>query len=252
MSYTIAIVESPIPADDAEAWNALDALTEAEGPVPQGLRSLHDRLTERYACLSSLSDDEIDDGVWSDGPLWNNFAAQAAVLGVVYSRVEEVLPFIIDTAASLGLAVFDWSTGHIHRPDGIDGLVLTVEDRSPLRRPTLRQILSSCESLTLRGGPGFLVLEGPGEDYTQAAGGDGVFTAEWREYSGSTFRHFVAGIRGRPSRREIVVPTNGFEVTVKENERLNTEHVRSILTAFANREGRPTSFAWRDTTAQFQ
>jgi hypothetical protein len=34
----------------------------------------NDRLTARYPCICSLSDERVDDeGVWSDGPLWNKF-----------------------------------------------------------------------------------------------------------------------------------------------------------------------------------
>ena len=32
-----------------------------------------------------------------------------------YSRVDEVLPFLIETATGLGLVVFDWGTQTVHR-----------------------------------------------------------------------------------------------------------------------------------------
>lgn len=72
MTYNVAIVIHPVPSGDAEAWGVLDELIELKGPAPLVFRTLHDQLTARYPCLSSLSDDEIDDGVWSDGPLWND------------------------------------------------------------------------------------------------------------------------------------------------------------------------------------
>jgi hypothetical protein len=251
MSYTIAVIAPPIPANDAEAWTALDSLIDQQGPVPTVFRTFHDRLTARYPCLSSLPDDQIDDGVWSDGPLWNNFSHRAAVLGLVYSSVEQVLPFLIETATALDLAVFDWATKQVHRGDGLKGLTLTLENQPVLRAPTVTQVHAAVGALTPRGGSGFLILEGPGQDYAQAAGGDGAFTAEWREYSGQQFRHWVAGIPGRPSKEEIAIPTNGFEVTVKENERLGATEVKAILTAFAERQKRPASFAWRDVTERF-
>jgi hypothetical protein len=40
--------------------------------------------------------------------LWNDFGYRVAVLGMIYSRVEEVLPFLIKSANDLGLVVFDW------------------------------------------------------------------------------------------------------------------------------------------------
>jgi hypothetical protein len=36
--------------------------------------------------------------------------------GMVYSRVEEVLPFLVKAANDLGLVVFDWGGPSIYRP----------------------------------------------------------------------------------------------------------------------------------------
>src|SRR5580700_7068995 len=105
MSYNVAVVIPPVPSDDAEAWTVVDGLIEQEGPRPAVFQELHDRLTARYPCMCSVSDDEIDDTVWSDGPLINDFGHRAAVLGMSYSRVEEVLPFLVETANALGLVV---------------------------------------------------------------------------------------------------------------------------------------------------
>ena len=115
MSYTVAIVVPPVPADDRAAWTGLDALVEEEGERPRVFQELHDRLTAAYPCICSLPDDQVDDGVWSDGPLINNFGHRAAVLGISFSRVEEVLPILVKTATDLGLIVFDWQTNLIHR-----------------------------------------------------------------------------------------------------------------------------------------
>jgi hypothetical protein len=192
MSYDIAIVAAPIPADDAEAWSILNSLISHAGTAPPVFRMLHDRLVERYPCISSLPDDEIDEGVWSNGPLWNNFGHRAAVLAISYSRVGEVLPFVVQSATTLGLAVFDWSARQISRADGFKGLTLTVEEQHPLAAPTLNQLNSAVDALTQASGPGFLIIESPTNGYAQAAGGDGVYTAEWREYTGQEFKHWVA------------------------------------------------------------
>lgn len=251
MSYNIAVVVPPLPASDAEAWTILDSLIEQQGSPSSIFRELHDRLTARYPCLSSLPDDQIDDGVWSDGPLWNNFGHRTAVLGMSYSRVDEVLPFLIKTANSLNLAVFDWTTEQVHRADGITGLVLTVENQSVITAPTLEQLQAAVDRLTPRGGPGFLVVDAPNKNYAQVAGGDGVYTVEWREYRGYEFRHWVAGLLGSPSRKEVGIPMNGFAVTVQENERLSASDVKTILTTFAEGNGRPEEFSWRDITKRF-
>jgi len=117
MSYNVVICTPPIPTDDASAWAGIDELIGSEGLPPSVFRQLHDTLTVRYPCICTLPDDTVDElGVWSDGPLWNDFGHRAAVLGIVHSRVEEVLPFLIETANGLGLSVFDWSGPNIYRP----------------------------------------------------------------------------------------------------------------------------------------
>jgi hypothetical protein len=115
MSYNVAIVVPPVPAEDRAAWSEVDELIEQQGPRPAVFLQLHDRLTARYPCMCAVPDDRIDDTVWSDGPLLNNFGHRAAVLGISHPRVDEVLPFLIETANALGLVVFDWATGMIHR-----------------------------------------------------------------------------------------------------------------------------------------
>ena len=83
VSYTVAVVVPPVSDEDTEAWAQLDALIaqengqgdfdHSETPPPPVFQEFHDRLTERYPCLSTLPDQDIDDGIWSDGPMWNNF-----------------------------------------------------------------------------------------------------------------------------------------------------------------------------------
>jgi hypothetical protein len=106
VSFNVAICTLPAPADDV-AWEAVDGLINAQGDAPAIFRELHD-LTAKYPSIWALPDDEIDSGVWSDGPLWNNFGHRAAVLGMIWSRAEEVFPFLVQTANSLGLTVFEW------------------------------------------------------------------------------------------------------------------------------------------------
>jgi hypothetical protein len=118
MSYNVALAREPVPANDAEAWAWIGTAAETpDAAPPQVFHDLVDCLTARHPCICDLADDVVDDlGVWSDGPLRNNIMLKAPVLGVVYSRVDDVLPFLIETANSLGLTVFDWATDTIHRP----------------------------------------------------------------------------------------------------------------------------------------
>ena len=61
----------------------LYALIAAEGPVPEVFSTLHERLTARYPCICSLPEARVDgEGVWSDGPLLNNFGHRAEVVGM--------------------------------------------------------------------------------------------------------------------------------------------------------------------------
>jgi hypothetical protein len=118
MSYNVAILRSPVPEDDAAAWKAMHEVAEArpQGEVPQVFHQLIDRLTARYPCICDLPDDQVDDGAWSDGPLRNNATHAITVLGIASPRVEEVQPFVVQTANELGLVVFDEQEGKIYRP----------------------------------------------------------------------------------------------------------------------------------------
>jgi formate hydrogenlyase regulatory protein HycA len=125
-------------------------------------------------------------------------------------------------------------------------ITLQVEDEAPVTAPTPEQVRAALARMTPDGGPGFLILEGRGDDYAQAAGGEGVFTAEWRESQGKGFRHWKAGQRGKPTKGKVVVPTHGARLTVQANERLGAAEVETILLAYLAGEGRPEQFEWRD------
>lgn len=116
MSITIAIVIPPVSSIDQVAWEQLRETIHAEGEPAKSLQKLIVELTKKYPCICDLPDNEIDDGVWSDGPLMRNAGSRAAVIGVVHSRAYEVLPFVIETAGRMGLIVFDFQDGTIHRP----------------------------------------------------------------------------------------------------------------------------------------
>lgn len=111
MSYNIMICRKPIPHNQAEAWAYIERLSEQDHDfgekLPEDVMKLYTALTKEYPCICDLPDDEVDDGVWSDGPLKNNFSADFTCLGIVYSKVDEALPFIIKTANKMDFAVFD-------------------------------------------------------------------------------------------------------------------------------------------------
>ena len=120
MSYSVGIQLGSIPSDPTiafEQFNALaDALTIDDHPSSTFVAIHHD-LTARFPCICDLPDDEVDDGVWSDGPLINNFGDQVAVIAFSYSTVETVLPFVIEVAHKHGATVFDGQTSTMYRPE---------------------------------------------------------------------------------------------------------------------------------------
>lgn len=117
MSYTISITGNDVPKDDKLAWKYMEDLYNNDsGKASEEFIELIKKLTEKYPCICDLPDDKIDDGVWSDGPLVNNAGDKITTLGVVFSQVENVIHFIIETSNNLGFVVFDGQSGIIHRP----------------------------------------------------------------------------------------------------------------------------------------
>jgi hypothetical protein len=126
MSYTVDILAGSLPGSYNEALAIRDEITDArderlgtgpdlgfQKPSPE-MQALHDRLTSRYPCITVN-----DEGPWSDGPLINNFGQQAATLGISFSRVDEVLPFLIATANGMGFWVLDAQDEKVHLPGGV-------------------------------------------------------------------------------------------------------------------------------------
>lgn len=133
MGYVISILVPPVPADDAALWESVSELDALEGPRAPVLQTLHDRLVARFPCIDTLEDFEIDEGVWSDGPLIRNFRHRIATLGV--RQVSLVLPYIIECATQLGLVVVDQQTGTLHRPGA------PIPEATTFTRPDVQQLL---------------------------------------------------------------------------------------------------------------
>lgn len=121
MSYTVDLIVSPLSSNNEEAWAQIESLRDAyyddeREKAPQ-LVALHGVLTEKYPCLCSydIDDDDSDSSPWADGPMINNFSHEMGMLAISFSRVREVVPFIIESANKLGIAVADGQSGEIHR-----------------------------------------------------------------------------------------------------------------------------------------
>ena len=250
MSYDLYVCTPPLPASDAEAWKLYPTLSEEAEPQPEIFHELIARLAERYPW--TFPDEEWDKLVWSISPLTNCIRHRVTELCMTYPSVAEVAPFVVETAISLGLDVFEPQLTWIYRHDGIKGLLLTIENKPPFVAPTLEQLGETIGSLTPYGGPSYVVLQDERDDYVQAAGGNDALTAEWREYSGKSFRHWVAGNLDQPSENDFRILTNGAHIMVKENEQLSASQVTEIIAAYAKRERRPDNFTWRETTEMFR
>lgn len=140
MSYTVTVVVPPVPSKDAEAWDSVKELADLKGARPQVLQALHDRLVARFPCISTLRDDQVDDGVWADGPLIDDFGHRTAVLGVS-TRLNEVLPFVVKTATDLDLVVFDPQEGKIHRPGARGGTFHLSKPLGSMKKADVTRLL---------------------------------------------------------------------------------------------------------------
>jgi len=115
MTYTVAICNASLPKDFGEADDLFSLLVDEPEPHPEIFHTLIDRLTARYPCICDIPDDD-ESSPWSDGPLRQESYTRATVLGMVFPKVDETMPFVIETATGLGLTILDWQTGLIHRP----------------------------------------------------------------------------------------------------------------------------------------
>ena len=119
MSWVVEIVSGEVPAETNAAWEFLEDVREEdelreERPEPSPeMFALYRRLTARYPCIM-----EDPSSPWSDGPLINNFGDKISAVGIVTSRIEEALHFVIESATDMGFTVFDGGDEAIHRPKG--------------------------------------------------------------------------------------------------------------------------------------
>src|SRR5262249_45962583 len=104
------------PDDYAAAEEEAARLGEEVEPNQSVFSDLIDQLTARYPCITDPKHDPNKPGPWSDGPLRQAKYNRSLVLGLIFSRVNEVIPFVMKPATGLGLTIVDWQTGKIHRP----------------------------------------------------------------------------------------------------------------------------------------
>lgn len=111
MSYTIFICRC-LPSDDPEDyWNLLDVDTD-EAPS-QGMIALVRSFLTFYPDITELSDDQLEEGVWADGPIVNNIVGDTVKLSL---STDDVLPHIVELSNVKGYCVFDLQDDVIYEP----------------------------------------------------------------------------------------------------------------------------------------
>jgi hypothetical protein len=130
MSYVVQVWEQPVPTSvqDADRINSqLHGERCAQNPK---FVELANRLMERYPGLT-LDDGESDEAcedVWTDGALDGQCDQPVYGLGVQTEHLDTALPFVFETAAALGLVVYDPQAGEVRLPGS---KVLTMPGRAP-------------------------------------------------------------------------------------------------------------------------
>jgi hypothetical protein len=134
------------------------------------------------------------------------------------------------------LTLCDPQDGRIYFPNVFypDILTLTPEDEADKKSPTLADVQALITRMNLGQGPSFAILEGRGLDYAQFFGGRGVYTVEWREYSGVAFQHWTAGRGEQEDSDETFVQGPAYSVQVQPGERLSDADVLAISAAYLN------------------
>jgi hypothetical protein len=132
MSYVLQIWETPIPSTVQEAADINKQLQDQEGPQNPKFIALANQLTKRYPCISQLTGEEegYEEVVWSDGPLDGETSNPVYGVGITSNHIAEVLPFVVQTAQSLGLTVYDEQAGQTHLPSG---QLLTIPGQAPVK-----------------------------------------------------------------------------------------------------------------------
>lgn len=114
MSYNIALFDFPIPNDFEKACEYFEKYEDEDiQELSPSMLHFYQEISYLYPCLCELPDDEIDDSVWCDGPLINNFMTKIPVIGFVYSKVDEALPVVIELANKMGISILDWQQGTV-------------------------------------------------------------------------------------------------------------------------------------------
>jgi hypothetical protein len=129
MTQALHFWSLPVPRTASEAdaiFNRLSGETRKQNAI---FRRLAARLTARYPCITKLAVDD-ESAVWSDGPLDGVTDGAVYGIGIRTEHLTDVVPFVVETATSIGLVVHDALQGSTWLPGGvvIDGERYQVGD----------------------------------------------------------------------------------------------------------------------------
>lgn len=136
---------------------------------------------------------------------------------------------------------------------------ILIEGRDEIRRPPPALVESLVATLGAPGGPTYLILTGPGEQYVQAAGSDGRFALESRDTYGEGFQHLRAGmLTGRKTtigyRRRCpqgIHPPRGCPHEIDAGCVLGLRTVREALLHYALTGERHPRLDWHNVTPEY-
>ena len=119
MSFDLAVMNVPKSITSAEAGDLYAELCEGKVDVlspSANIDSFYQELISKYPDIDSYSDDEVDNCPWS---VELNISDGAVLMCMVWSRVEEVAPFVMNLAAKHNLACFDPQEDKISLPPSL-------------------------------------------------------------------------------------------------------------------------------------
>ncbi len=168
------------------------------------------------------------------------------------ARAAKNLPATLEIMKELESHRTEPQTDQFSQNRVFDALSLEIENQPVNNAPTLERLISAVDQLTPYGGPGFLLLEGDGQDYIQVAGGNGMYTVEWRVYQADeSFQHWIVGLPDEPLVPIVKIVTYGHTIEVQQNEELSAKDAKVLLLAYANQKDRPAQYSWRDASSMF-
>ena len=107
MSFDLAVMNIERNISPNKASEIYEQLCEGDYEILQPsekIDAFYQELIEKYPDIDTYSDDEVDNCPWSAEI---DISDGAVVMNIVWSRVDEVLPFAVKLAAKHSLACYD-------------------------------------------------------------------------------------------------------------------------------------------------